>query len=182
MRGFDLHRRRPSRRAVLAAAVAAGAGSAGLGFLVGGGWRPFQTDQAAGWPSALNSEQGRLAQLLRRATFGVSQRALEQGLSDGFDRTVDRLLEQSAEPPELIPPSDPARGSTLALPDLQRWWLGHMLSTPAPFAERMTLFWHGHFTTEYEKVGYGSPLALSSAFKRLRGISPQQYRTLNPAA
>jgi AraC-like DNA-binding protein len=26
------------------------------------------------------------------------------------------------------------------------------------------------------KVGYGSPFALSSAFKRVRGLSPQQYR------
>jgi len=32
------------------------------------------------------------------------------------------------------------------------------------------------------QVGYGSPFALSTAFKRLRGVSPQQYRTLNPAA
>ncbi len=32
------------------------------------------------------------------------------------------------------------------------------------------------------QVGYGSPFALSIAFKRLRGVSPQQYRTLNPAA
>ena len=27
------------------------------------------------------------------------------------------------------------------------------------------------------QVGYGSPFALSTAFKRLRGVSPQQYRT-----
>lgn len=27
-----------------------------------------------------------------------------------------------------------------------------------------------------DQVGYGSPFALSSAFKRLRGVSPQQYR------
>ncbi|HKA47999.1 MAG TPA: DUF1800 family protein [Candidatus Dormibacteraeota bacterium] len=92
-----------------------------------------------------------------RATFGVSQKAMEQAMQDGFDRTVDRLLEQSAEPSGLISPSGPAQGSTLGLNDLQRWWMHHMLSTPAPFAERMTLFWHGHFTTEYQKVGYGVP-------------------------
>jgi AraC-like DNA-binding protein len=33
-----------------------------------------------------------------------------------------------------------------------------------------------------EQVGYGSAFALSSAFKRLRGVSPQQYRTLTKAA
>ena len=29
----------------------------------------------------------------------------------------------------------------------QRWWLDRMLATPAPLQEKMTLFWHGHFTT-----------------------------------
>jgi AraC-like DNA-binding protein len=28
------------------------------------------------------------------------------------------------------------------------------------------------------QVGYGSPFALSTAFKRLRGISPQQHRAV----
>ena len=27
-----------------------------------------------------------------------------------------------------------------------------------------------------QKVGYGSPFALSTAFKRVRGVSPQEYR------
>ena len=27
------------------------------------------------------------------------------------------------------------------------------------------------------QVGYGTPFALSTAFKRVRGISPQEYRT-----
>jgi len=26
------------------------------------------------------------------------------------------------------------------------------------------------------RVGYGSPFALSTAFKRVRGVSPRQYR------
>ncbi len=165
---MDLLKRRPTRRAVLAAAVAAGAGSAGLGVLASRAWRPFSA--GGGWPSPLHTEQGRVAHLLRRATFGVSQQTLEQALQDGFDRTVDRLLEQSAEPTGLISPSDPAQGSTLGLNDLQRWWVHHMLSTPAPFAERMTLFWHGHFTTEYQKVGYGSPFIYwqNLTWRRLR--------------
>jgi AraC-like DNA-binding protein len=29
-----------------------------------------------------------------------------------------------------------------------------------------------------QQVGYGSPFALSTAFKRVRGVSPQQYRRL----
>jgi AraC-like DNA-binding protein len=33
-----------------------------------------------------------------------------------------------------------------------------------------------------DQVGYGSPFALSSAFKRVRGVSPQEYRALGAAA
>jgi uncharacterized protein (DUF1800 family) len=32
-----------------------------------------------------------------------------------------------------------------------------MTKSPTPFAERMTLFWHGHFTSDYRKVGTNSP-------------------------
>jgi hypothetical protein len=30
---------------------------------------------------------------------------------------------------------------------LQLWWIDRMIATPAPLQEKMTLFWHGHFTT-----------------------------------
>ncbi|MBV9645861.1 MAG: DUF1800 domain-containing protein [Candidatus Eremiobacteraeota bacterium] len=35
-----------------------------------------------------------------------------------------------------------------AMASAQRWWLGRMLLTQAPLQEKMTLFWHGHFTSE----------------------------------
>jgi uncharacterized protein (DUF1800 family) len=35
---------------------------------------------------------------------------------------------------------------------LRVWWLDRMVSTPAPFAERLVLFWHGHFTSRYFDV------------------------------
>jgi uncharacterized protein (DUF1800 family) len=30
---------------------------------------------------------------------------------------------------------------------MQRWWLNRILTTPAPLQEKMTVFFHGHFTT-----------------------------------
>ncbi|REJ83218.1 MAG: DUF1800 domain-containing protein [Acidobacteria bacterium] len=33
-----------------------------------------------------------------------------------------------------------------------QWWAERMLTTPRPFEERMTLFWHDHFATSQEKV------------------------------
>jgi uncharacterized protein (DUF1800 family) len=35
---------------------------------------------------------------------------------------------------------------------LQSWWLTEMLATRAPLAEKMTLFWHNHFATSFQKV------------------------------
>lgn len=32
------------------------------------------------------------------------------------------------------------------------WWANRMLNTHRPLEEKMTLFWHGHFSTEQEKV------------------------------
>ena len=36
--------------------------------------------------------------------------------------------------------------------DLKLWWIKHMLKTKTPFIERMTLFWHNHFTSSIKKV------------------------------
>lgn len=49
--------------------------------------------------------------------------------------------------------------------DLQAWWLNEMATTPSPLTERMTLFWHNHFTSSLRKVKvphlmYGQNLTL----------------------
>jgi uncharacterized protein (DUF1800 family) len=54
------------------------------------------------------------------------------------------------EPPVLSAASTP--GGRFPVAQLQQWWIDHMLTTPTPFAERMTLFWHGHFTSDYRKA------------------------------
>jgi uncharacterized protein (DUF1800 family) len=36
--------------------------------------------------------------------------------------------------------------------ELKSWWLAEMLATPSPLTERMTLFWHNHFTSSLQKV------------------------------
>ncbi|HKU66159.1 MAG TPA: DUF1800 domain-containing protein [Candidatus Baltobacteraceae bacterium] len=39
------------------------------------------------------------------------------------------------------------KGERASVIALQRWWLDRMLGTPAPLQEKMTLYFHGHFTT-----------------------------------
>ena len=142
-----------TRRQALAAAVATGVG-VGVVRLLGGEMQKIgapRTAQSTDWISPLGAESARVVQLLRRTSFGYTSTQLEAALSDGFNKTVDRLIEtKPAEPPVLNLATTP--GGRFPIAQLQQWWIDHMLTTPTPFAERMTLFWHGHFTSDYRKA------------------------------
>jgi len=146
-------RRSITRRQALAAALATGVG-VGAVRLLGGSMQSLATPRAGSgtdWVSPLGSESARVMQLLRRTSFGYTPVQLESALSDGFSKTVDRLIETNpVEPPTLGLAATP--GGRFAVGQVQQWWLDHILTTAAPFAERMTLFWHGHFTSDYRKV------------------------------
>jgi len=58
-----------------------------------------------------------------------------------------RLRQMAAEDRKLF-----VRGLVEQGLALKAWWLGEMLSTDSPFSERMTLFWHNHFTSSLQKV------------------------------
>ena len=146
-----------NRRTVLGAAALGGAGV--------GATRLFGLDTSlerlvgieAGrgdWGSPLANEKARVNHLLRRVTFGATAEELDRALGDGFDKTVERFIET---PPQKPPRFTLTGGVRLNIPSLQLWWLEHMLKTATPFAERMTLFWHGHFTSDYQKVGVADP-------------------------
>jgi uncharacterized protein (DUF1800 family) len=146
-------RRGITRRQALAAAAVTGLG-VGAVRLLGGSMQSLarpKPGSGTDWVSPLGAESARVTQLLRRATFGYTPTQLESALSDGFNKTVDRLIETPpAEPPALAAASTP--GGRFAVGQLQQWWLDHMVSTPTPMAERMTLFWHGHYTSDYRKT------------------------------
>ncbi|OQX73416.1 MAG: hypothetical protein B6D59_05850, partial [Campylobacteraceae bacterium 4484_4] len=40
--------------------------------------------------------------------------------------------------------------------ELQLWWIDEMIATDSPMTERMTLFWHNHFTSQLPKVKWPS--------------------------
>jgi len=147
-------RRGITRRQALATALAAGVG-VGAVRLLGGSMQNLARPKAGSttdWISPLGSESARVMHLLRRTTFGSNPTQLEAALADGFNRTIDRLIEtKPVEPAPLAAASVP--GGRFAVAQLQQWWIDQMLGTPTPFAERMTLFWHGHFTSDYRKTG-----------------------------
>ena len=110
------------------------------------------------WVAPLAKLEAQIAHLLRRATFGYSRAEYEQSVKDGFKMTVDRLVETKPAEPDPFPGGDDAsRTKPLNIGSLQTWWITWMQKTPTPFAERMTFFWHGHFTSDFRKVSPQTP-------------------------
>jgi len=110
------------------------------------------------WISPLDKPEAQVAHLLRRATFGATPAEYQQSTKEGFQKTVDRLIEtKAAEPPVLAGADDATQDKPIKPQELIGWWLDWMLRTPTPFAERMTFFWHGHFTSDFRKVNLQTP-------------------------
>jgi uncharacterized protein (DUF1800 family) len=119
------------------------------------------------------------AHLALRASFGEPPAELEKWVNQGLDSTLEHLLR--TPPPSVAPPdwAYPTRDEDLLsrirnaettaedraqrqrqlnerksgqMAELVSWWNQRMCNSPAPLAEKMTLFWHGHFATSAEKV------------------------------
>jgi len=156
-----------TRRTVLAAAAAAGAGVAATRLLALANEPAFVRVPITGtlgnqtgldWVAPLGNEAARVSHLLRRFTFGATAEELEKAQSDGYARTVERFLETKiAEPPVLAGGDEASQEKPLNPGMLQQWWIDWMLASATPFGERVTLFWHGHFTSDFRKVGNQYP-------------------------
>jgi len=55
--------------------------------------------------------------------------------------------------------------------DLTRWWVTRMVNTRAPFLEKMTLFWHGHFATSGQKVRHAYKMWHQNEILRQNGLA-----------
>ncbi len=103
------------------------------------------------------------AHLLRRAGFGAAPDEIQAAASRGLAATTDDLLHPERTPDPIN--DDQILQSLLALvPEERRqnkkgrdyvplqtvkmWWTIRMLNSPHPLVEKMTLFWHGHFTSK----------------------------------
>lgn len=66
-------------------------------------------------------------------------------------QVMDRVLNPSDDiSPALSSLVPSVNGPQVDL--LQMWWLQRMLDSPTPLVEKLTLFWHGHFTSGQDKV------------------------------
>jgi uncharacterized protein (DUF1800 family) len=108
--------------------------------------------------------------LMTRASFGVAVDEVTDLLPFTKTQILNRLLldEPLPAPPGawVSEPFDPAvyralpqeekqawqRRNRLHIEETRGWWVLQMAARPFNLREKMTLFWHGHFTSEFDTV------------------------------
>ncbi len=101
-------------------------------------------------------DEKRAAHLLRRTGFGASPAEIAACVERGLADAVDGLFQAPEDEAEKYARAfDVVNGGMLNFGDAdtcRAWWLLRMVSTAAPFREKLALFWHGHFATSVDKV------------------------------
>ena len=96
-----------------------------------------------------------MAHLLRRASFGATRSEVERRLEDGYEATVESLLNPASE---YALPDDLIRRYHVDQSDLRNGnaagahWVYRMATTPNPLEEKMALLWHRVFATAATKL------------------------------
>lgn len=111
--------------------------------------------------------------LLLRTGFNPTEAEVQAFAGLSRTQAVDRLLAEAevaahTPPPEWVDAPRLRLAGLKGLPveerkallkrefqrgvELRGWWYQEMLATPSPLTERMTLFWHNHFTSSQQKV------------------------------
>ena len=121
--------------------------------------------------------ENEVAHLLKRTLFGASKADIAYFKSKTLDQSVNELLNPTAplpDPPvkEYTVPStatipdtniligttwvlDPSKDGTvnfLRNASFKKWWMGVMVNQDRSIREKMTLFWHNHFSTETNTI------------------------------
>ncbi len=153
--------------------------------------------RAARAASAMDFDEARL--LLARTGFAATPAEIRTLEGQDYAAAVDRLLAQ-ARPLAATPapawidqgPAEVRRqqqaaeaarkpgvdGKPLQITqpvqeqgrELRNWWVEEMLVTDQPLVERMTLFWHSHFTSSMMKVRYAPALFRQNALFRREAL------------
>ena len=187
--------------------------------IVGAAVTPTVTDTlmqpSRGW------DREAAAHLLRRAAFGGTPEEIDRVAAAGLDEAVNQLIDYATQP-RGVAEFQPVRGAErsgaqqrlrelaseqrqesrrqlrqldrVQLEELRAWWMNLMIATARPLEERMTLLWHGLFTSGHREVRDSTMLfdqnallrenALARFRKLLIGVSqdPAMLRYLDNAS
>ncbi len=117
------------------------------------------------------------AHLLRRAGFGGSPADIASAAAAGMEAAVDRLLHPVSE---SLPDAPSADLTYTAMTDPKQkraaayaaiaWWTDRILQTRNPLVERMTYFWHNHFTSAIEGGVTPAMMVAQNTLYRTQGM------------
>jgi uncharacterized protein (DUF1800 family) len=135
--------------------------------------------------------------LLLRSGFQPSLKELGALSGQALDSAVTRIVTAAAgrtqadtPPPDWVGEAQPLGLAKLPMDEkralfkqaakraieLRAWWFTEMRNTPAPLAERMTLFWHGHFTSSFQPVRWPQLMYRQNLLFRRHALG--NYRSL----
>ena len=120
-----------------------------------------------------NTDIALMAHLLRRAGFGATRSELEAYLAQGYEATVDELLDPAdvqSMPEDLIRRYHVDQSELRILDSMGSRWMYRMVTTDAPLQEKVTLFWHGLFATSEMKVQQAKVIVSQNEMFRRHGL------------
>jgi uncharacterized protein (DUF1800 family) len=112
------------------------------------------------------TREDELQHLLRRAGFGANQAEVDQYARLGllsFSTAVAHLLDFEKQPDDVddhigavgyvgVTAAQGRLAPTVNINDARQRWLFRMVHSRRPLQEKMTLFWHNHFATAFNKI------------------------------
>ncbi len=91
-----------------------------------------------------------IAHIFRRTTFGPAPGAVAEWVDAGPQALIDQLLSEDGFALDSGDVDDELPGEDYD--SLPRWWIARLLSDDARLHERMTWFWHNHFTSSIARA------------------------------
>lgn len=124
-----------------------------------------------------------IAHLLRRTEFVAKPARVAELSALTLEQAVDDVL-------DFTPNADPQLPAWLTYHDeanawdqfvfAYNWWLDSMRTRPRPMQEKMTLFWHGHFTSSWwDGIGRADHMMHQNQLYRSQALG--NFRTLTQA-
>lgn len=115
--------------------------------------------------------------LLRRSAARGNRAEAQKLVEMGLEGAVDYLLRPPVEaPPFSTAFTRPEKGPQHR--EITRLWLNHWLNTSTPAAERMVLFWHGHFTSEFRETKPAQGIDFWNQFATFRQLGYGSFGNL----
>ncbi len=114
-----------------------------------------------------------VAHLLRRAGFGADRDEIEAKAAQGYDATVQSLLNpesQSGVDNDLLMRYYPSYYEAAAIETNVQAWVFTMVNSPRQLQEKMALFWHMIFCAGHSKIDSGQEMGRMVGMFREHGM------------